>query len=560
MTSSESDCSTLETLFPFGFICDNNGAIVYNCRSNRKLFPHWIKGFNIRDEFEKFNIGTGTMDQFLGQITILKPKGLNFKLRGQFIKVEEGIFFSASPVATELKPFIEKGLTFSDFSMQDPIFDFLMVINSEKQSNIRLQKALTELSEKDRFSSEVNQLAMTLGPISDVQQALQVTMEFLAKLMNADSLHCFEVTNSIEETLKSTGIWISNDFKNIESLIEASGIDSIPNKTDGIPQIFSDRKINWASDISSLSVFNRKNIALNSNLKSLISIPLLVSNEVRFVIEIFFKQTIEFNEIANSYLSISQKLLENILERNLLRTREREQLAKQAHTAKLETLGEMSAGIAHEINNPLAVIQGKAESIIRFLAKKNQTDEFITDALQSITSMTKRISKIISGLRAFASEGAHESFEKVNPNKIVEDSLLLCQTRFKNKGIEVTHLVPVNIQEVCCRPIQISQILVNLMNNSFDAILGTEKPWIKLEVEDTADWIIFKVTDSGSGIPAEIAEKIMNPFFTTKEPGKGTGLGLSIGASIAKEHKGSFYYNSSSCNTEFILKLPKPNN
>ena len=110
--------------------------------------------------------------------------------------------------------------------------------------------------------------------------------------------------------------------------------------------------------------------------------------------------------------------------------------------------------------------------------------------------------------------------------------------------------------EIACRPTQIAQVLVNLINNSRDAVSNLNEKWIKVEVDKTDDNIIIAITDSGPGIPASVRAKMFNPFFTTKEVGVGTGLGLSISAGIIKSHNGQLRLASKSKNTRFEVVLP----
>jgi signal transduction histidine kinase len=106
------------------------------------------------------------------------------------------------------------------------------------------------------------------------------------------------------------------------------------------------------------------------------------------------------------------------------------------------------------------------------------------------------------------------------------------------------------------RPSQVSQVVLNLINNSADAIEGSPNPWIIVDVVATGTSLFLSIMDSGKGIPEEIAKKIMNPFFTTKEVGKGTGLGLSIGKGIIEGHGGKLYLDRNSPHTKFIIELP----
>lgn len=235
----------------------------------------------------------------------------------------------------------------------------------------------------------------------------------------------------------------------------------------------------------------------------------------------------------------------------------KEQQAKTVQASKLSTLGEMAGGLAHEINNPLTIIQGYAE-ILGQQVKRNRVDEEkLAKISEGITTTTARIAKIIRGLRTYARDDSSSPFQSANVEIIVDDTLSLCQEKLKNRNVTLLYDPPPSPIFLHCREVQISQVLLNLVQNAMDAIedLDGEK-WIRVEVKKLADRCQIRVTDAGSGIPPEIQEKILQPFFTTKEIGKGTGLGLSISRSIMKEHKGKFFYDTDSANTSFVLEVP----
>lgn len=228
-------------------------------------------------------------------------------------------------------------------------------------------------------------------------------------------------------------------------------------------------------------------------------------------------------------------------------------------SSKMATLGEMAAGIAHEINNPLAIIQGKAWLLRNQLDSEDLDLVSLKADLQTIHETTDRISKIIHGLRTFSRNADGDPFEETTVAKVIEDSLQLCQEKFRHHGIEI-RVVSRKPCQLQCRSIQISQILLNLLSNSFDAIEGTETPWVEIHVTDLQQQVEIAVIDSGAGILPAVQEKLSQPFFTTKEVGKGTGLGLSITKGIVEGHHGEFYYDKSSVNTKFVLRLPKKQN
>lgn len=225
--------------------------------------------------------------------------------------------------------------------------------------------------------------------------------------------------------------------------------------------------------------------------------------------------------------------------------------------SKLSSLGEMAGGVAHEINNPLTIISALATRTKKGLRDQTMTVEKAEDNLDRIISTVDRIAKIIRGLRAFSRDSNGDSFTKKHVRDILEMALELCHERFKDNGIQIRVEWEGNA-EIECREIQIVQVLVNLLNNSLDAISNLGEKWVKISVKESDETVFIYVVDSGFGISEEVREKMMMPFYTTKEIGKGTGLGLSISKGIIEAHQGKFYYQSDvDHHTCFVLELRK---
>lgn len=230
---------------------------------------------------------------------------------------------------------------------------------------------------------------------------------------------------------------------------------------------------------------------------------------------------------------------------------------KMITSAKMSALGEMAGGIAHEINTPLGAIGLIADQLGEVIHEEPLDKKFLQDQIKTIGDIVHRIGVIIHSLRTFSRDGSKDRFESVPAKAIIDGTLRLCKERLKNNGIEFQLGDIANDLKVRCQEIPISQVLLNLIGNSCDAISAQEKKWIKLTTAEKDGQILFVIEDSGKGIPAEIREKIFQPFFTTKDIGKGTGLGLSISSGIAKAHGGELRLDDQSSHTKFILQLPK---
>ncbi len=229
--------------------------------------------------------------------------------------------------------------------------------------------------------------------------------------------------------------------------------------------------------------------------------------------------------------------------------------AKTLHTAKLASIGQLAAGVGHEINNPLAIVSGLITMTEHMLEAGANPSE-ISDKFRKMESSVIRISNIVKGLRTFARSDKNEVTE-FDPFTMVSETVDFLKEIYVREGVIIS-------LEQIKRPVAIKanrgrleQVLVNLLSNAKDASVG--KPERKINVFVTADSeeLEIVVKDNGSGIRPEIREKIFEPFFTTKDVNLGTGIGLSLVNTIVKEHDGKIELNSEvGKGTEFSVKLP----
>ncbi len=256
-----------------------------------------------------------------------------------------------------------------------------------------------------------------------------------------------------------------------------------------------------------------------------------------------------------------------------LRTVEEKQRAL-VHADRMATLGVLSAGVAHEINNPTTFIRGNLQTLQKFwntifpiLAERSTPEDnrlrFIVEEtpslIQDMIVGTERISRIVSGLRSFSHQGERHDKDQICAAECVDSALALVQNRLKGR-VEIDKNLPPDLPRVYANAQQIVQVLVNLFVNAADAMEHTSAPRLVITACPLPELkqIEIRITDNGQGIPEEVAYKIFDPFFTTKGVGKGTGLGLSILLGIVREHGGSitFHCSPERPGTTFYLRLP----
>lgn len=234
------------------------------------------------------------------------------------------------------------------------------------------------------------------------------------------------------------------------------------------------------------------------------------------------------------------------------------QEAKSHYTAKLVSIGEMAAGIAHEINNPLAIIQGSSDQIEKLTTKPETDIAKLIEYNSKIQKTVGRISKIIRSLKGLARNGENDPFVTFNFNSILDPCIEICRQRFRDEKVNL-EIAPYN-QEIrfLGQEVQLSQVLMNLINNAFDAAIENEHPrWVRIEIFEAGEYADVRISDSGKGIPLHIKNRIMEPFFTTKPINKGTGLGLSISKNILENHQGALILDDNAPNTTFVMRLKK---
>src|SRR5579885_1118560 len=236
----------------------------------------------------------------------------------------------------------------------------------------------------------------------------------------------------------------------------------------------------------------------------------------------------------------------------------REKQGQLVQAGKLATLGELTTGVAHELNNPLnniGLFVGNAIDLIE-LGMADTDPERILQDLYNAMQQVRKATEIISHLRTFG-RAASVSREPLQISQVLERAISLMQEQLRLRQIQVKLDFPSEEVIVVGNGIQLEQVFINLLTNARDAMANSPRKIITITCKTSKKWVDICVADTGPGIPPELEQRIFDPFFTTKEVGAGTGLGLSITYGIIKEHQGTIMVKRHTGEgAVFLIQLP----
>ncbi len=248
-------------------------------------------------------------------------------------------------------------------------------------------------------------------------------------------------------------------------------------------------------------------------------------------------------------------------------TERKEAQAQLVQASKLATLGEMASGIAHELNQPLSVVGMAAELSLMSMEEGEFDTEFVRRKLGTIVGQKERMAGIVNHMRLFSRKDKAE-LESFDPLQSVSGAVRLIDKQFHASGIDLEEDLPASSRNVSGHPSQLEQVVLNLLTNARDAVLGkmdggnprgrriAPKVRVSLVDDKRRKTVVVSVSDNGGGIPEPALKRIFDPFFTTKTEGHGTGLGLSIGYSIIDSMGGRIEARNANGGAAFQISLP----
>ena len=225
----------------------------------------------------------------------------------------------------------------------------------------------------------------------------------------------------------------------------------------------------------------------------------------------------------------------------------KEATSQLVQSEKMRALGDLTAGMAHELNQPLNGIKIICQSILRDKEKDRLEMENLGQDLSDVVVQVNKMAEIIDHMRVYTRHPEGVPMKKIDMKTVIESPFKLLGQQLRNHNIEVTKELSPGLP-VMGDPIRLEQVFVNLITNARSALESSGRADKRIELraykDDSRKAVVAEVLDNGTGVPEDLQERIFQPFFTTKEPGEGTGLGLSVASKIIEEHKGKIELES----------------
>ncbi len=459
------------------------------------------------------------------------------------------------------------------------------------------EEGIRSLSERQDALELLQLITAAANEASSVEVALQAVVDKVALYAGCPVGVAYVLSEGRKPELASPGIWhisVGPKYELFRRAIQSARFGpgvSLPGR------VLASGKPEWISSVARDGRCPRTQFALSVGLHSSFAFPVLAGSAVTAVMEFFLTKPTEPNDALLGIMGSIGTELGRVFERSRANAERSSMEVQLRHAQKMESIGQLAAGIAHEINTPTQFISDN----LRFLqdafqdlrpilqdlhalsANSNETElagllqrlreaasaadagylsEEIPSAIRQSLEGVSRVAAIVGAMKNFSHPGTAEK-SRVDLNKAIDCTLTVCRNEWKYVA-EVKTDFDETLPTVACLPGEFNQVILNLVVNAAHAIgevvkiCPGAKGTIRVSTRRDGDFVEVRVADTGAGIPKNIQNKVFDPFFTTKGVGKGTGQGLAIVHSvIVDKHAGTIDFESTvGVGTVFIVRLP----
>jgi signal transduction histidine kinase len=447
-------------------------------------------------------------------------------------------------------------LTFSDFELAAPLFDCLLAMRGSEIAHDKLRRANLSLRHDLAMSRLLREVITAIYRAERPDQVYRYALDLVRSDLGWELAHV-EYERGAHYENPAVDIWSVADEGRFKSFIELRKSLNASGNSDIAARAIEAAGVIWIAEYSVERGYPAAAALPAEGGAVAVGVPIAIDHEIVGVLEFISARPQPYSDNSKEFFDLLSSQIALALRRVEAIRIERNQLAAVAHASKMATLGQIVAGVAHEINNPVSTISLVAQILKRASMTGGISADLVLGQVGKINACVERVAQIVKELRVFSRDSSKDPFKDESLRKIIDETIDLCHScmsaqgvRLKLSEIPAEWLVP-------CRASQLSQVFMNLINNAYHAVEGCAERWVEVTAIEKESSYEVAITDSGSGISAEIRDKIMTPFFTTKPAGKGTGLGLSISANIMVDHEGRLLLDESSPHTRFVVVIPK---
>jgi signal transduction histidine kinase/response regulator RpfG family c-di-GMP phosphodiesterase len=385
-------------------------------------------------------------------------------------------------------------------------------------------------------------------------EALQYAVDRLCTYLGLPVGHVYLAVAPDTPRWAPTSIWYLAIPKHFAAFQQATQTVEFAAGEGTVGRVGALAKPEWFVDIATDPTFHRKRAALEAGLKSGFTVPILVGPEVAGVLEFYTDTPLVVDRALLDALTQMGTQLGRAIERERAAIQAQRQQEAILQREKLAAMGSLLAGVAHELNNPLAAILLQAD-LLRADATPTQLAEGITEIAQAAARCERLVRQFLTLARQHAPERT-----AVDLQALITETMALLVLPLRLEDIAVDLRLAPDLPPLWADPHQLQQVLMNLVTNAQQALHQVPPPrqvTLTTQIDPRRTRIMLEITDTGPGIPSDIQARIFDPFFTTKPPGMGTGLGLSLCQGIIESHSGTIWVTSTpGQGTTFRIELP----